>query len=143
MRRSPAIPVVASALLLASSLGLTLTQWAPAAEPQTKTVRLVIDYGDGVETHFKALPHRAEMTALDALKAAEKHRRGVKTIYQGTGKNALITQIGDVKNEGGSGAGRNWTFRVNGELADVGAGAYTVKPGDVILWQYGVYVVGD
>ena len=48
-----------------------------AAEPKSATVRLVVDYGDGSEVHFTALPWREGMTALDALSAAKTHPHGI------------------------------------------------------------------
>ena len=110
-----------------------------AAEPRAATVRLVVDYGDGVETHFTAIPWRKGMTVLDALKAAQMHRRGIKFAQRGSGSSALITKIGDVENEGGGQTSKNWMYRVNDKPAEVGAGVLELTPGDVILWKFQVY----
>jgi hypothetical protein len=107
-----------------------------AADKPVKAVRLVVDYGDGVEVHFKALPWRAGMTVVDALEAAQKHPRGIKYVQRGRDATAMITEIGGKKNEG---SGKNWIFSVGGKTADLGAGAYELKPGDTILWEFKDY----
>lgn len=133
----------ALAVLFASVLGSMPLGVAAAAEPgpsnaaaAATTVRLVVRYGDGVETHFVALPWKKGMTVLDALAAAQKHRHGITFVQRGKGTSALVTQIGDVKNEG---TGKNWIFSVNDKTADVGAGGYELKAGDAILWKFSEY----
>jgi hypothetical protein len=41
-----------------------------------------------------------------------------------------------LKNEGD---GKNWLYSVNGKMARVGAGAYQLESGDVVLWEFKVY----
>jgi len=112
---------------------------ADAGAAKTPSVRLVIDYGDGVEVHFTALEWRSGMTVLDALSAARKHPRGVPFKQRGSGSSALITQIGDVKNGGGGAQSKNWMYSVNAERGEVSAGAQQLKARDVILWRFQVY----
>lgn len=118
---------------------------SPAAEPKpgaakaTNTVRLVVDYGDGVETHYTAIPWRDGMTVLDALVAAKAHKRSLTFAQRGSGRGALITKIGDTANEGGGADSRNWLFYVNGKAVQVGAGVQELKPGDAVLWRFKVY----
>ena len=57
--------VVAAALVSAAALATGPEKAAP-----NRTVRLIVDYGDGVEKHFTALAFREGMTVMDALKAA-------------------------------------------------------------------------
>jgi hypothetical protein len=104
-----------------------------AAQEPASMVRLIVDYGDGVQKHFTALPWKDGMTVLDAMKAAQEHPRGVKLQYRGSGATAFLTQIDDVKNEG---AGRNWVYRVNDQLADRGFGVFQLKAGDTVLWKF-------
>ena len=106
------------------------------AEPLAPTVRLVIDFGDGMEMHFTALAWREGMTALDALSAAKAHRRGIGFSHHGSGANAMVTKIGDVKNEG---AGKNWIYYVNAKQAEMSAGACKIKPGETVLWKFEEY----
>ena len=110
---------------------------ASAAEPaDEKTVKLTIDYGDGVQKVFVALPWKEKMTVLAALQAAEKHPRGIKLTHQGSGERVLVTAIDDLKNEG---RGRNWIYEVNGKLADKSAGVYELLAGDSVLWRFATY----
>ena len=115
---------------------VALGGWLPAAEPTTEAVSLVIDYGDGAQVHFTALRCSKGMTVVDALSAAQKHPHGVKFAQRGRGATALVTQIGDLKNEGN---GKNWIYSVNGKTAEVGAGAYKLEPGDRVLWEFKRY----
>lgn len=107
-----------------------------AAEPAQATVALVIDYGDGVEKHFRELPWKAGMTVLDVIKAAEQHPRGSKFVYRSAGDTAFLTQIDDVKNEG---SGRNWIFSINGELGKRSFAVTEVKSADRVLWKFTQY----
>ena len=107
---------------------------APAPESQKETVTLIVDYGDGVQKHFTNLSWRRGMTVLDAMRAAEKHGRGVKIKYQGSGSTALLTKIDDLANRGGRGA--NWIYRVGGKLANRSIGIYKLQAGDTIVWKY-------
>ena len=104
--------------------------------PKPPTVQLIVDYGDGVQKHFTALPWKEGMTVFDALEAAQKHPRGIKAVYRGKGETAFLTQIDDLENEG---RGRNWIYRVNGELAKKSFAILTLKAGDTILWFFGEY----
>jgi hypothetical protein len=104
-----------------------------AADEQTNVVRLAIDYGDGVEKHFTALAWREGMSVLDATKAAQEHPRGIKFQFRGSGETAFLTQIDDLKNEG---RGRNWIYRVNGELAERSFAAIKLAAGDTVLWKF-------
>lgn len=113
-----------------------------AAEPQKEqegakeTVKLAIDYGDGVQKQFAELPWTKEMTVLAALEAAAKHPRGIKFVHQGKGETLLVTAIDDLKNEG---RGRNWLYEVNGKLADRSCAVMPLKAGDSVLWRFGKY----
>jgi hypothetical protein len=111
---------------------------APTADAADKPqiVEMVVDYGDGVQLRFTALPWRAKLTVLDALEAAGKHPHGVKFDKRGRGAQAMVTAIGNVKNEGN---GKNWLFSVNDKPADVGAGAYELEAGDAVLWEFKTY----
>lgn len=126
------------AILLACGIAAGVTLRGAVAEdaPPPPTVKLIIDYRDGVQKHFTALPWKAGMTVLDALQAAGRHPRGIKIGLRGKGATAFVTQIDDVENEG---RGQNWVFRVNGELARKSCGALEVKAADTILWTFGEY----
>ena len=111
--------------------------FATASLSAEEHVKLVIDYGDGVEKHFTQLSHKEGLTVLGATQLAGKHTRGVQAKVRGSGSIAFLTQIDDVSNEGGG--GRNWVFRVNGKLGDRSCGIYELKPGDTVLWRFQKY----
>ena len=66
----------------------------------TKTVELVIDYGDGVQKRFTDIGWKESMTVLDVLKAAEKNSHGISFPAHGSGETAMVTKIDDVANQG-------------------------------------------
>jgi len=128
--------------MAAITLGIVLCPFGPshsagADEPgatQSQAVQLTIDYGDGVQKVFHPLAWKKGLTVLAALESASKHPRGVKLTVRGSGATALVTAIDDQTNEG---AGRNWTYQVNGKRADKSCGVWVLKPGDKVLWRFG------
>lgn len=134
---------IATALIVALAAGHLLTsvsaRQAVAGEPvQPKdTVELRIDFGDGFEIRYKAIPYRNDMTVLDAMKIAERHRHRLSFRSRGSGDTAFVYEINKVANEGAR--GRNWVFRVNGKLGDRSAGIYHLKSGDKVLWSFERY----
>lgn len=105
-------------------------------KPTGKAVRLVIDFDDGFEKHYR-LAWKESMTVLDALEAASARQRGIVVQVRGSGEMAMVTSIDGQTNQGDE--GRNWIYRVNGELADKSCGVYEVRPDDVIMWTFGTY----
>lgn len=97
-------------------------------------VLLIIDYGDGVQKHFNRLTWTEEMTVLDLMRDAQRHRRGITFAQRGRGPTAFLTRIDDLENEG---RGRNWTYRINDRLADRSFAVQTVEPKDRIAWRFG------
>ncbi len=130
-------PRLLGCALLGVSLGL-VAGWAPAADAPPQSVQMVVDYGDGVELRLTALRWRAGMTVLDAIETAGAHPHGVKFKLRGTGSTAFVTQIGDLKNEGGGANSRNWIYTVDNQQPDVGVGSCELKPNNVVLWKFGV-----
>lgn len=110
----------------------------PPKEPEgaKETVKLVIDYGDGVQKVFPSVPWTKETTVFAALEAAARHPRGIKFVHQGKGETVLVTAIDDLKNEG---RGRNWLYEVNGKLGDRSCAVMPLKAGDSVLWRFGKY----
>lgn len=101
------------------------------------TVTIVIDYGDGVQKRFKEIPCTANATVLDAMRKAMQHARGIKFHYRGSGETALLTQIDDLKNEGGN--GKSWLYEVNGKLARKSFAIQSLSNHDTILWKFDIY----
>ncbi len=108
-----------------------------ADDPDAEYVRLVVDFGDGVEKHFTQLDWRDKMTVFDAMQSARQHPRGISFVHRGKGATLLLTQIDDVKNQGSS--GKNWIYRVNSKVGDRSIAIYPVKSGDTILWKFETY----
>lgn len=65
-------------------------------------------------------------TALDLL------NKYCTTESQGQGQSAFITKINDVT---ANSTNEFWSFKVNGEMATVGAGSYITKSSDTIIWE--------
>ena len=104
----------------------------------TKTVRLVVDYGDGVEKHFTALRWKEGLTAFEALGLAKGHPRGITFEYKDFGGDLgyLITKIDDLENEGGGGGARNWVYKVNDKLGTGACNRRELQAGDVVRWTF-------
>lgn len=124
-------------VVIMSLLPLVRPANVSAAEAVKKTVIMTIDYGDGVEKRFTAIPWRDKMTVLDALEYAQKHRRGIKARIRGRGKTAFLTGIDDLQNQGSRGG--NWIYRVNDKLATHSFAIHELNPKDEVLWRFGEY----
>ena len=102
-----------------------------------ESVVLIVDYGDGVQKQFNAVPWRDKMSVEDVMKFASEHPRGVKISMRGKGPTAFLYKIDDLENQGGR--GMNWIFRVNNTLGDRSFAVHRLKPGDTVLWRFGKY----
>lgn len=112
---------------------------AATAPPLDSVVRVVIDYRDGVEKVFVAIPYRPDMTVLDALTDAGRHPRGVKIEVTGKGEVAFVRKIDDLANQGGGKSARNWMFSVDGKPGTRGCGVTKLKQSDVVLWKFATF----
>ena len=104
------------------------------AQAQSATVRLVIDYGDGVIKTITGLPWTKGSTVLDVMNTAKSRPHGISFGYTGNGASAFLTQIDDVVNEGGG--KKNWQLWVNTSYADKSFAVYDVQPLDVVFWRF-------
>src|SRR6185503_11243274 len=94
--------------IMLSTLGVALLPAPGNAQSSGEhTVRVIIDYGDGVQKHFTALPWKKDMTILDAMNEAKASPHGITFQNTGSGSTAFLTKIDDLQNEGGGGK-RNW-----------------------------------
>jgi hypothetical protein len=126
--------------ILIGSIGL-LFLWgavAPAAKAQSpaQSVRLVIDYGDGVSKIFDHLPWAGGNTVLDLMQAAHASPHGITFTYTGQGATASLTKIDDVQNQGGGANARNWQYWVNTAYADRSFAVYAVNAADTVFWRF-------
>src|SRR5262245_42623415 len=124
----------AAAILLAAIL-LAITAVSDRAHAQTATVRLVVDYGDGVIKTITGLPWAKGSTVLDVMNAAKDRPNGITFSYTGSGASAFLTRIDGVANEGG-GAKKNWQLWINTSYAERSFGVYEVQPLDVVFWRF-------
>ena len=107
--------------------------WTPPAPPQTETVSLAVDFGNGSRRSFD-LPWSAGMTVGELLRLASDVRPGVQFTQQGADKLAMLTSLDGVAN--GTAGGRFWLYEVNGEHAIVSFAVQPLAPGDRVLWVF-------
>jgi len=148
MKLVECIALALSLAVLTIGCGKPARQDSPPAKASSlaaegKTVKLVIDYGDGVEKHFPSLAWREGLTVLEAMRLTSANARGLRfnTWNNATGDAAFVEQIDGFKNEGGAAHAKNWTFKINGKRGQVGAGVQALHEGDVVVWKFGVYEV--
>lgn len=110
-----------------------------AKASQVLTVRLIVDYSDGVQKHFTAIPWVKRMTVLDAMNIAKASPHGITFAYTGTGRNAFLTKIDDLQNQGGGSEKKNWLYWVNTKLGNKSFGVFELQPSDVVLWKFETY----
>ena len=122
-----------SAAILLAAMLLAIPAAGERAHAQSATVRLVVDYGDGVIKTITGLPWAKGSTVLDVMNAAKDRPHGISFSYTGSGASAFLTRIDDIANEGG--AKKNWQLWVNTSYADRGFGVYEVQPLDVVFWR--------
>ena len=108
-------------------------------------VRLIIDYGSGVEKHWTQIEWVDGITALGAMEQASNlpDPLALEIDVRGKGTMAFVRSIDGMNNEGGGAVKRNWIFRVNGELASQSCGVTVLETGDVVRWTFGKYKMDD
>ena len=104
------------------------------AKAQSATVRLVVDYGDGVTKTVAQLPWAKGSTVLDVMNAAKNRPHGISFEYTGSGTASFLTRIDDLANQGGG--KKNWQLWVNTSYADKSFAVYEVQPLDVVFWRF-------
>lgn len=114
----------------------------PSAEPtpvtpvaDTVSISIVGNADWGTVLAEEKIELSKEDTPSDVLiRAAKAHRLSYD--IRGSGALTYIEGI-DGLYEFDDGPTSGWKFRVNGEVASVGAGVYELKPGDRLEWFYG------
>lgn len=109
----------------------------PDKEAPASVAELTIDYGDGAQKRFTAVPWKEGMTVQDAMQFAKTHPHGVTFLSRGKGEFGFLSQIDDVKNQ--AGGGRNWIFYVNQERAEASFAVTRVPKAGAILWRFEEY----
>lgn len=111
-----------------------LSGWTPTQQPTGETVRLTLDFGNGVRKEFASLAWQPNMTVADVLAAAEAYRPGITYVQQGVGESGFLTSLDGLGNEGAG--GRNWLYRVDDRHAHVSFCLEKVEPGMHVLWTF-------
>lgn len=98
------------------------------------TVVLEVDYGGEKSAKQIDVVCSPNSTVLLSLERAQQLG---ELVYEskGSGETAFVTSLDGIGNEAD---GKNWIYRVNGELGDKSAGILAVKPGDKISWSFGL-----
>lgn len=107
-----------------------------ATAAEENTVRLTVDYGDGVAKTISDLAWSKGNTVLDAMKAATSRPHGISFSYTGSGASAVLTKIEDVQNQGGGAGKKNWQYWVNGAYGDRSFAAFELQAQDQVLWRF-------
>ncbi len=72
----------------------------------------------------------------DGLTALELLNKKCQTESTGQGESSFITKVNGVE---ANSSKEFWSFKVNGEMASVGAGSYTTKNSDTITWELSTF----
>ena len=123
-------------LFALSALAAIQARGGPDESKPVHAVRLIIDYGDGVQKHFTAVAWKKDLTVFDAMSQAKASPHGITFQHTGSGSSAFLTRIDDLQNEGGGSGKRNWLFWVNTKLGDKSFGEYKLEPSDVVMWKF-------
>ena len=107
-----------------------------AAESADNTVRLTVDYGDGVSKTINGLGWAKGYTVLDVMKEATGRPHGISFSFTGTGDAAMLTKIDDVASEGGGAGKKNWQYWVNGAYGDRSFATFALQAQDDVVWRF-------
>ncbi len=132
-------PLAAAISLLAVSVAVVAVAASPLSSPAKLHVRLIIDYNDGVQKHFTAIPWTKDMTVLEAMKHAQSVSHGISFEYTGSGETAFVKKIDDLKNQGRRPDAKSWLYWVNTDFGTKSFGVRRLNPSDVVLWRYDTY----
>jgi len=125
-----------AALVAAALLIIAPGSSSRAAESTDNTVRLVVDYGDGVTKTVANLTWAKGNTVLDAMKQATDRPHGISFSYTGSGDSAVLTKIDDVPNQGGGADKKNWQYWVNGNYGDQSFATFALQAHDTVVWRF-------
>ena len=123
-------------LVALGALAAIQASGGPDEPKPVHAVRLIVDYGDGVQKHFTAIAWRKDMTVFDAMSQAKASPHGIMFQHTGSGSTAFLTRIDDLQNQGGGSGKHNWLFWVNTKLGDKSFGEYKLEPSDVVMWKF-------
>jgi len=131
--------ITRSAAAFAAALLVLVAAWSarPAlGENATPTIRLTVDYGDGITKTISNLAWAKGDTILDAMKTATARPHGISFSYAGNGAATMLTRIDDVQNEGGGTRKKNWQYWVNDAYGDRSFATFELQAQDVVVWRF-------
>jgi hypothetical protein len=102
-----------------------------SARALVRVVEMVFVFEDGVAKVVPVEWHRG-MTGLEALKRASEKPHGIRFRATGDGRAAFVTEIDSQASD----VSGNWLYWVNGEMPAVGCGAFELKSGDIVQWEF-------
>ena len=108
--------------------------WTPSAPATGQTVQLEIDFGNGSQRVYSALPWHEGMTVAEVLQEAHDFRPGIEFTQKGEGSGGFLTSLEGVKNEGTDGC--NWLYEVAGNPGTQSFCVQTVGEGEQVLWRF-------
>ncbi len=137
--------MLALAAVALVALGSVLVFRASAQDDEPAFVRLVVEYGSGVEKHFNEIAHEDGLTVFGAMRVASALPEPLALGFEhrGRGETVFVRSIDGLANEGGNRGDRNWTYLVNGERASRSCGVEQLEAGDVVRWRYAPYNMGE
>jgi hypothetical protein len=124
--------VVEESAAIASSTTPVSASPLTAKSSQLKASIMFV-YGDGRVKVYKDIAVVEKETMMQLLEKTLKAATLNFTTKSYAGLGRIIDSIGDKRN---GDEGQYWQFWVNNQYIPVGADAYIVNPGDVILWQF-------
>lgn len=110
----------------AGSTGSTVVAGSTENAAEIK-VTVTVDKADGSDPITTDVTVADGQTAYDALTAS-----GLEVNAEDSEYGIFVTAIDGVAGDDSHG----WTYTVNGKMPDVGADAYEVKGGDIVVWTY-------
>ena len=108
--------------------------WQPTPPVTGESASLTIDFGNGVQRHFDAIPWQADMTVLDLLETAVHFRPGITFGKVGEGESTFLTSIDGLATDRRE--RHFWQYWVNDQRADRSCGVFRLQAGDRVLWKF-------
>ena len=111
--------------------GQTGTPQATDAQMRSATVSLSVQ-GLFSERRVTVSPDETVLSMLTVLNAEDARLQLSTKNYPGMG--ILVVGMGGMKNGTDN---KYWQYTINGVMPQIGADAYTLKPGDSVAWFFG------
>lgn len=92
---------------------------------------------DDKTAEFELTAVSPDLSIAEVMKKVAEAEKEFSFKSRGRGDTFFVTEINGRKNEGAR--GRNWIFKVNGELGNKSAGSFKVKAGDKVEWNFQKY----